>query len=185
MRNLVYAINLTIDGCFDHTKGIAPSEDLYQFYIDLLQSADLLLYGRITYQLMVPYWPDVAKTQSGSKGEHDFAKAFVPIKKAVVSQTLESAEEEDTQVIRKNLKEEIIKLKNQPGRNILVGGIDLPSQLIALGLVDEFYFVVHPVLAGDGRRLLEGINLPEKLKLKLVESKTLESGCVALHYRNE
>lgn len=185
MRNLVYAINLTIDGCFDHTKGIAPSEDLYRFYIDLLQSADLLLYGRITYQLMVPYWPDIAKTQSGSKGESDFAKTFVPIKKAVVSRTLESAEEEDTQIIRTSLKEEIIKLKNQPGRNILVGGVDLPSQLIALGLVDEFYFVVHPVLAGDGRRLLEGISLPEKLKLKLVESKALESGCVALHYRNE
>ena len=184
MRNLIYAINLTIDGCFDHTKG-TPSEDLYVFYIDLLRSADMLLYGRITYQLMVPYWPDVAKNPSGSKGENDFARAFVSVKKAVVSRTLESAEEEDTQIIRTNLKEEILKLKNQPGKNILLGGIDLPSQLIGLGLVDEFYFVVHPVLAGDGRRLLEGINLPEKLILKLVDSKTLESGCVALHYRKE
>lgn len=182
MRNLIYAINLTIDGCFDHTKGI-PSEDLYVFYIDLLRSSDLLLYGRITYQLMVPYWPDVAKNPSGSKGENDFARAFVSVKKAVVSRTLESTEEEDTQIIRTNLKEEILKLKNQPGKNILLGGIDLPSQLVELGLVDEFYFVVHPVLGGDGRRLLEGINLPEKLILKYVESKTLESGCVALHYR--
>jgi dihydrofolate reductase len=76
-------------------------------------------------------------------------------------------------------------LKNQPGKNILVGGLDLPSQLIGLELVDEFYFVVHPVLAGDGRRLLEGVNLPKKLILKLVDSKALESGCVALHYRKE
>jgi len=185
MRNLIYAINLTIDGCFDHTKGIAPSEDLYAFYIGLLQKADLLLYGRITYQLMVPYWPDVAKNPSGSKGTNDFARTFVSVKKAIVSRTLESAEEDDTPIIRTNLKEEILKLKNQPGKNILLGGIDLPSQLIELGLVDEFYFVVHPVLAGDGRRLLEGINLPEKLKLKLVESKALESGCVALHYRKQ
>lgn len=181
MRNLIYAINLTIDGCFDHTK-VIPSEDLYDFYIDLLQSADLLLYGRITYQLMIPYWPDFAKTPSGSKGENNFAKTFVSVKKAVVSRTLESAEA-DTQIIRTNLKEEILKLKDQPGKNILVGGVDLPSQLIALGLVDEFYFVIHPVLAGDGRRLLEGTNLPEKLKLNLVESNLLESGCVALHYR--
>ena len=181
MRNLIYAINLTIDGCFDHTK-VIPSEDLYDFYIDLLQSADLLLYGRITYQLMIPYWPDFAKTPSGSKGENNFAKTFVSVKKAVVSRTLESAEA-DTQIIRTNLKEQILKLKDQPGKNILVGGVDLPSQLIALGLVDEFYFVVHPVLAGDGRRLFGGANLPEKLKLNLVESKPLESGCVALHYR--
>ncbi len=183
MRNLVYAINLTIDGCFDHTK-VIPSEDLYEFYTDLLQSADLLLYGRITYQLMVPYWPDAAKTPSASKAEDNFAKTFVSVKKAVVSRTLEGLED-DTQIIHTNLKEEILKLKDQPGRSILVGGVDLPSQLIALGLVDEFYFVVHPVLAGDGRRLLESINLPEKLKLKLVESRPLGSGCVALHYQKE
>lgn len=181
MRNLVYAINLTIDGCFDHTK-VIPSEDLYVFYIGLLENADLLLYGRITYQLMVPYWPDAVKTPSTSEGANDFAKTFVSLKKAVVSRTLESVEE-DTLIIRTNLKEEILKLKDRPGKNILVGGVDLPSQLIALGLVDEFYFVVHPILAGDGRRLLEGANLPEKLKLKLVESRPLESGCVALHYR--
>lgn len=183
MRNLIYAINLTIDGCFDHTK-VIPSEDLYVFYIDLLQSAGLLLYGRITYQLMIPYWPDVVNNPSPSKGANDFAKAFVAVKKAVVSRTLESAEE-STRIIRTNLKEEILKLKDQPGKNILVGGVDLPSQLIELGLVDEFYFVVHPVLAGDGRRLLEGASLPEKLKLKLIESKPLESGCVALHYQKQ
>jgi dihydrofolate reductase len=184
MRNLVYAINLTIDGCFDHTKGI-PSEDLYEFYIDLLRNTDLLLYGRITYQLMIPYWPEVVKNPTPSKGANDFARTFVSVKKAVVSRTLETAEEHDTQIIRTNLKEEILKLKNQPGKNILVGGLDLPSQLIGLELVDEFYFVVHPVLAGDGRRLLEGVNLPKKLILKLVDSKALESGCVALHYRKE
>jgi hypothetical protein len=95
MRNLVYAINLTIDGCFDHTKGI-PSEDLYEFYIDLLRNTDLLLYGRITYQLMIPYWPEVVKNPTPSKGANDFARTFVSVKKAVVSRTLETAEEHDT-----------------------------------------------------------------------------------------
>ena len=131
MRKLVYAINLTIDGCFDHTKGI-PTEELYDFYIDLLKKSDLLLYGRITYELMVPYWPDAAKNQSGSKGENEFAKTFASVKRSVVSRTLESTEG-DTLIIRTNLKEEILKLKNQPGKDILMGGVDLPSQLIEMG----------------------------------------------------
>jgi len=181
MRNLVYAINLTIDGCFDHTKGI-PTEDLYDFYINLLKKSDLLLYGRITYQLMVPYWPDAAKNMSGSKGENEFAQTFASVKRAVVSRTLESTED-GSQIIRTNLKEEILKLKSQSGKDILLGGVDLPSQLIALNLVDEFRFVVHPVFGGSGRRLFENTDLPEKLKLTLVESKPIGSGFVALHYR--
>jgi dihydrofolate reductase len=73
-------------------------------------------------------------------------------------------------------------LKQEAGKNIWVGGVDIPSQLIEIGLVDEYRFVVQPIIAGNGRRLLEGISLPERLKLRLVESKTLKSGCVALHY---
>src|SRR5205814_6901228 len=81
-----------------------------------------------------------------------------------------------------NLHDEILKLKQEPGKNILVGGVSLPSQLIELGLVDEYRFVVGPILAGEGRRLMDGVSLPEKLHLKLVESKPFKSGCVALHY---
>ena len=81
-----------------------------------------------------------------------------------------------------NLKDEILKLKQQPGNYILVGGIDIPSQLIELGLVDEFRILVLPVIAGNGRRLFEGDSLKEKLRLKLVESKPFKSGCVALRY---
>jgi riboflavin biosynthesis pyrimidine reductase len=64
----------------------------------------------------------------------------------------------------------------------VVDGVSLPSQLIKLGLVDEYLFVIGPVIAGEGRRLLDGVSLPEKLQLKLVESKILKSGCVALRY---
>jgi dihydrofolate reductase len=81
-----------------------------------------------------------------------------------------------------NLHDEILKLKQEPGKNILVGGVSLPSQLIELGLVDEYRFIVGPILAGKGRRLMDGVSLPEKLHLKLVESKTFKSGCVALRY---
>jgi dihydrofolate reductase len=73
-------------------------------------------------------------------------------------------------------------LKQEPGKDILAGGVDIPSQLIELGLVDEYRFVVTPIIAGEGRRLLQDVNLPEKCRLKLVESKTFKSGCVALRY---
>ncbi|WP_281261541.1 dihydrofolate reductase family protein [Chitinophaga niastensis] len=100
----------------------------------------------------------------------------------VFSKTLDKAEGKNTEIVRTNLKDEILKLKQEQGKSILTGGADIPSQLIQLGLVDEYHIVVHPVIAGKGRRLLEGISLPDKLQLKLVESKIFKSGCVVLHY---
>ena len=181
MRNLIYEINLTLDGCCDHTKMI-PAEDLFDDSIQLIQGVDLLVFGRKTYQLMVPYWPDVAKDPSESKSDREFANAFVSKKKVVFSRTLENAEDKNTRIVRTSLRDEILKLKQEPGNPILVGGVDIPCQLIKLGLVDEFRFVVHPVVAGEGRRLMEGVSLPEKSQLKLVDSKVFKSGCVALHY---
>ncbi|MGH2565685.1 MAG: dihydrofolate reductase family protein, partial [Ginsengibacter sp.] len=144
---------------------------------------DLLVYGRKTYELMVPYWPDIAKNPSGeTKADIEFARAFESCNKIVFSRTLARADGKNTRIVRTSLREEILKLKQEQGNNILVGGIDIPSQLIGLSLVDEYYFVVHPVVAGEGRRLLDGISLQKKLQLKLVESKIFKSGTVALHY---
>jgi dihydrofolate reductase len=182
MRNLIYAINLTLDGCVDHTK-FNPAEDLLEHYTRLLRDdAGVLVYGRKTYQLMVPYWPAVAKSQSETKADIEFAQAFDSKKLVVFSRSLDSVEGKNTRIVRANLRDEILKLKQEPGKDILVGGVDIPSQLIKLDLVDEYRFVVMPIIAGAGRRLMEGVSLPEKLQLKLVESKTFKSGCVALRY---
>lgn len=182
MRKLIYAINLTIDGCCDHTKGIVDDE-LLEYHTRLLRDADMLIYGRKTYQLMVPYWPDIAKNPAGeSKADIEFARAFVATGKIVFSRTLDKAEETNTRIIRSNLQNEILKLKQEQGKNMIVGGVDIPTQLVELGLVDEYCFVVHPVIAGGGRRLFDGINLPESLKLKLVDSTTLKGGQMALRY---
>ena len=143
---------------------------------------DLLVFGRKTYQLMVPFWPEVAKSQSDTKASNEFARTFDSLQKIVFSRSLGSAEDKKTRIIRTNLHDEILKLKQEPGKNILVGGVSLPSQVIELGLVDQYRFVVGPILAGEGRRLMEGVSLPEKLQLKLVESKPFKSGCVALRY---
>ena len=134
---------------------------------------------------MVPYWPDIANNPSGeTKEDIEFAQAFNSIKKIIVfSKTLDKAEGKNTEIVRTNLKDEILKLKQEQGKYILTGGVDIPSQLIQLGLVDEYRFVIHPVLAGEGRRLMEGISLQEKLKL--VESTIFKSGCVALRYSKQ
>jgi dihydrofolate reductase len=183
MRKVIFGINLTLDGCCDHTK-VDGNEDIHQYFARQIQDADVLVYGRKTYQLMVPYWPDVAKNQSGNtKSINDFAQAFASVRQIVVfSRTLQRAEEKNTRIVRTDLKEEIVKLKQEPGKNILVGGVDLPSQLIELDLIDEFCFVIHPIIVGEGRRLLEGTNLQEKLQLRLVDSTIFKSGCIALRY---
>ena len=181
MRNVIFAINITLDGCCDHTKQFVDEEQL-EYFTHLTREADLQVFGRKTYQLMVPYWPEVLKNQSGTKAEIEFARAFDSTRKIVFSRTLDSAEDRNAQIVRSSLRDEILKLKQQQGKNILVGGVDIPSQLIELGLVDEYRFVVGPTVAGEGRRLLEGVSLPERLQLKLVESKILKSGSVALRY---
>jgi dihydrofolate reductase len=180
MRNVIFAINITLDGCCDHTK-MTGNEEIHEYFTDLMRDVDLLVFGRKTYQLMVPYWPDIAKSQSETKATNEFAQTFDSINKIVFSQSLDSAEG-NTRIVRTNLRDEIVKLKKEQGNNILIGGVDIPSQLIELGLVDEYRFVVQPIVAGEGRRLLEGISLPERLQLKLVESKIFKSGCVALRY---
>lgn len=180
MRKLVFGINLTIDGCCDHTKGIGDDE-VHDFFTHLLGDTDTLLYGRKTYQLMVPFWPDYAKNSSGLKAMDDFAKAFTAVKKYVVfSRSLSGVEAKNATVVHGDLREEILKLKQQEGKNIMTGGVDIPSQLIQLGLVDEFYVVIQPLLVGEGRRLFENVTLQENLQL--VEAKIFKSGCVALHY---
>ena len=184
MRSVIFAINTTLDGCVDHTKQIAD-EETHEYFTQLMRDVDLLVFGRKTYQLMVPFWPEVAKSQSMTRASNEFARTFDSINKIVFSRSLDSAEDSNTRIIRTNLHGEILKLKQEQGKNILLGGVSVPSQLMELGLVDEYRFVVGPIVAGEGRRLLEGVSLPERLQLELVESKFFKSGCVALHYSKQ
>ena len=182
MRKLIFAINITLDGCCDHDKVKADDETL-EYFTNLTRSVGLQVFGRKTYELMVPYWPDIAKHPAGeTKATIDFAEAFVSINKIVFSRSLEGVEGSNTRIVRENLQGEILKLKREQGKSIIVGGVSVSSQLIELGLVDEYRFVVSPIVAGEGRRLLEGSRLPERLQLKLIESKIFKSGCVALRY---
>jgi dihydrofolate reductase len=183
MKNVIFAINTTLDGCCDHTK-FYPDEETMEYFTHLTLDAGTFVYGRKTYQLMVPFWPDVAKNPSGDrKADIEFARAFDAVDKIVVfSQSLDSPEGEKTRIVRTGLHDEVLKLKQEPGKNIFTGGVNLASQLAELGLIDEYHIVVHPIVVGEGRRLFDGINLQEKLQLKLVESTVFKSGAVALRY---
>lgn len=181
MRNLIFAINLSLDGCCDHTK-LSADEEIHEHYTQLMRDVDLLVYGRKTYQLMVPFWPDVAKNHSGPKSMNDFAEAFSSNQIIVFSKTLAEVDGDNTRVVRSNLKDEILKLKNEPGRSIATGGVSIPSQLIELGLVDEVHVLIQPVVVGEGRRLFDDLSLAENLQLKLVESKIFNSGSILLRY---
>jgi len=181
MRNVSFAMNISLDGYCDHTLG-EPSEELMAYFAALMDDVDLLFYGRVMYQLMFPYWADVAKSRSGTAAEVRFAQRLVAIDKVVVSRTLESVDG-NTTIIRNNPVAELQKLKQQPGKTISVDTVSLLPEIMAAGLIDEFHFVIHPVMAGRGRHLLDAGSLPEIFKLNLVETRIFQNGCVALHYR--
>lgn len=185
MRKVIFAINTSLDGCYDHTK-FYPDEETMEYFTNLTRDADTFLYGRKTYQLMVPYWPDVAKNPSGQndrKSDIEFAHAFDAVDKIIVfSKSLDSPDGGKTRIVRTGLHDEVLKLKQERGKNILTGGVTIPTQLAELGLIDEYHFVIHPIVIGEGTRLFEGVNLQEKIQLRLVESTVFKSGCIALRY---
>ena len=182
MRRVVFAINITADGYCSHTDGIVDDE-LLEYFTGVLRNAGLLLYGRITYQLMVPYWPEVAKKQLESAASHEFARVFDSLNKVVFSTTLKHVEANHTRLVHANVAEEVLALKQQPGKDICVGSLSIASQLSASGLIDDYQFVVHPVVAGRGPRLFETVKPLDTLRLDFIGSKTFRSGVVALHYR--
>ena len=182
MRKVVFAINMTADGYCSHTDGIADDE-LHRYFTAVLRDASLLLFGRVTYQLMVPYWPDIARRQSDTEATNEFARVFDSLEKVVFSRTLKQVEAHNTRLVHAHLAEEVLGLKQQPRKDICVGSLSIASQLSERGLIDDYQFVVHPVVAGKGPRLFETVKPQETLRLDFIGSKTFRSGVVALHYR--
>jgi dihydrofolate reductase len=179
MRKLIAAINMTIDGFCDHTAGI-PDDALHQHYNELLWDAGTLLYGRITYQLMESYWPAVVKNPTGNKPVDEFAVLIDNISKIVFSRTLKDVYWKNTTLKNEIVKEEVLELKKQAGKNILAGSPGLIVALTQLDLIDEYQLCVHPVILGSGLPLFK--NIAEKINLKLLKTKTFDSGSIVLYY---
>jgi dihydrofolate reductase len=178
MRKLIAAINMTLDGFCDHTAGI-PDEEVHQHYADLLDSAGVVLYGRTTYQLM-QFWQTLLKNPSGEKSMDDFAVAIDKVPKIVFSHTLKSTGWDSAKLSDQLLKELVSALKQQAGKDILVGSRSLILQLMALNLIDEYQFCIHPVVAGGGLPLFE--NITDRPVFKLVKTKTFGGGAITLYY---
>ena len=178
MKKVIAAINMTIDGFCDHTAGI-PDDELHQHYTDLLSNADTILYGRITYQLM-EYWRTLLENPSDEKSMNDFAIAIDKIPKIVFSHTLKNVEWESAKLANRDIEQEVLELKQQSGKDILVGSRSLIIQLMKLNLLDEFQLCIHPVIVGTGLPLFE--NIKDKTVLKLIKTKTFSGGVVTLYY---
>ncbi len=182
MRQLRYSINVTLDGCVDH-EAVAPDDELHQHHASNLERADALLFGRITYQMMEDAW---RRTPSGGWPDWmddwmvPFAETIDAAEKHVVSRTLAEVDW-NVSLVRGDLREAVQELKDQPGEELLTGGVTLPLALADLGLIDEYEFVVHPVVAGHGPYLLAGLRTP--VTLDLVERTDFGSGAVAMRYR--
>lgn len=178
MRKLIAAMNMTLDGFCNHTAMIADDE-IHQHYTELLRSADTIIHGRITYQLM-EYWKSVVENPTGNKAMDDFAIAIDNISKIVYSRTLESVDWKNTELKREIIKAEILELKQATGKSILVGSPSLIVALAKLGLVDEYQLGVQPTVIGSGLPLFKNIN--DRIDLKLLKTKTFGCGAVFLYY---
>jgi dihydrofolate reductase len=179
MRKLIAAINMTLDGFCDHTAMIADDE-IHQHYNDLLSNADTLLYGRITYQLMESYWPTVVKNPTGNKPTDEFAVLIDNISKIVFSRSLKNVDWKNTKLKKEVTKEDVLELKKQAGKNILVGSPSLIIALMQLDLIDEYQLCVQPIILGNGLRLFK--NVKDRIDLKLFKTKTFDCGAVTLYY---
>jgi dihydrofolate reductase len=178
MRKVIAAINMTLDGFCDHTA-INPDEEIHQHYADLLDDAGVILYGRVTYQLM-EYWRTVLENPTGDQSADDFAVAIDKVPKIVFSHTLKNVDWESAELADQGLEEKVSELKQQPGKDIFVGSPGLIVALTKLKLIDEYQLCVHPVIIGSGLPLFKNIN--EKIALALVKTKTFGSGAVILYY---
>ena len=180
MRKVIAAINMTLDGFCEHTAIIADDE-IHQHYNELLSNAGTLIYGRITYQLMESYWPTVVKNPTGNKPTDEFAAIIDNIPKIVFSRTLKNVEWKTATLAKGGIKEEVLELKQQAGKDILVGSRSLIVTLMNLNLIDEFQLCVHPIILGSGLTPLLK-NISDRINLKLLKTKTFSCGALTLYY---
>lgn len=183
MRPLRYSINVTLDGCVHHEAGLPPDDDSMRYWTAQMAAADALLFGRVTYQMMESAWRQPADgiwpAWMGAE-EIPFAEAIDAAKKHVVSSTLDEVDW-NAELVRGHLEKEVRQLKQEPGVALWVGGVTLPLALADLGLIDEYEFLVQPVIAGHGPTLFAGLR--DRIRLELVERTEFPSGAVAMRYR--
>jgi len=183
MRPLRYSINVTLDGCCHHEAGLPPDQESMGYWTAQMAGVDALLLGRVTYEMMAAAWRRPASGEWPEwmdDAEIRFAEAIDGARKFVVSSTLRDPDW-NAELISGDLETAVRALKAEPGAGLWVGGVMLPTALADLGLIDEFEFVVHPVVAGRGPTLLAGLH--GQIELEAVDRTAFRSGAVATRYR--
>ena len=183
MRPLRYSINVTLDGCCHHEAGLPPDDESMRYWTAQMEQADALIFGRVTYEMMesawrcpaTGAWPDWMEPW-----QLPFAEAIDGAAKHVVSSTLGEVDW-NAELLRGDLRAAVQQLKDEPGEALWVGGVTLPLALADLGLIDEYEFVVQPVIAGHGPTLLAGLR--ERIELELVDRRDFTSGAFAVRFR--
>jgi dihydrofolate reductase len=182
MGKLTFAINVTLDGCVDHREGVADAE-LHEHFTRLMDGAEAMLFGRVTYEMMESYWPAVARDEKAPADERDWARKLDRKRKYVASRSRQDFPWENTVHLLGDLREGIVALKAKTAGEVLLGSPALAAQLEKLGLIDEYQLVVHPVLAGHGPTLLAG--LQGSRQLELLATQRFAAGQMAVHYRKK
>src|SRR4051812_43099150 len=188
MRNLIFFMHASLDGFVAGPNGemnwIKLDESLFDFVATMTANADTALYGRVTYEMMQSYWPTAGDEPDASKHDKEHSAWYNKVQKIVLSKTMKDSGPQNTKVISDHLSDNISKLKQQEGKNILIFGSPGASQsLLNEGLIDEFWLFVNPIILGQGMPLFKDIT--GTTKLKFVESKTFACGVIALHYKND
>lgn len=178
MRKLIAAMNMSLDGFCDHDK-MSADDEIHDHYAELLRGADTIIYGRKTFALM-EFWPTLVAEPSGNAAMDEFAVVMDEIHKIVYSRSLEKVEWKTAELRRELIADDIIELKQQPGKNILVGSPSMIVQLGNLGLIDEYHLVLHPTVVGSGLPLFK--NIQDRIDLKLLRTKPFGCGALALYY---
>jgi dihydrofolate reductase len=186
MRNLIFFMHTSLDGFVAGLNGemnwINVDEAMFDFIATMTAQSDSALYGRVTYEMMQGYWPKAGEQPNASKHDKEHSAWYNRVSKVVLSKTIQETGLHNTQVISGQLKDNINKLKQQEGKNILIFGSPGASQsLLNEGLIDEFWLFVNPIILGQGMPLFK--NITGTTKLKFLESKAFTSGVIALHYR--
>jgi dihydrofolate reductase len=186
MRKVIVAMQVTLDGFIEGPNGeldwaMKEDEEVWRDHFDLMRTADTILLGRVMYPGFEKYWLSVPKNPSSTKNEIEYARLADKMQKIVFSKTLEKVEWKTTRIIQDHIAEEIRRVKQQPGKDmVLLGGAGLVSTFVNLGLIDEYHLIVNPLVLGGGKPLFKDIK--ESHKLKLSDTKIFKSGKVALHY---
>ena len=182
MGLLTFAINVTLDGCHDHREGIADDE-LHDYFTELMDSAGAMLWGRNVYELMESAWPAVARDENAPRAMREWARKLEAKPKYVVSASRRDFPWNNTFRLDGDLREAVTQLKEKTPQGVLVGSLTLSAALERLGLIDEYRFVVHPVIAGHGPTLFQGLS-PSR-RLDLVSTTRMKAGQMAMHYRRK